>query len=564
MAEPLSAILFQANPVLLGASLLGTFLAVLVVCNVASQYAKFFTTVGIPPGPTPWPLVSSLGGLLVSPQHFDEWSLKMGRLYGGVFSIWNGGELVICATSQEAIKEVLFTKDKDFASRPPVSDRVAYTVGSKSIEMAPYGDYWRQVRKLSVVHLFSHKAVAGNTVVRQEETEALICNLKRECAEKGGFVEPRNHVARAMLNTMMRPLFGVRFGAPGECGFTPTGEALYECLQESFHQLGGFDWGAFLPRVLEPLFNRDVRKTAAMRDRELQAIIDARRAAKKLAGPAFVPTTVVDVLLSASNNKEQEVAQEPLPFLLDLLNGAVDTSGVSIEWILAEITRRPAIRRRLHAEIDEVVGRDRPVCEEDLKNMPYLRAVVKEHFRFQGVGPFLVPHMNEHESDDPGLQGTSKDHGAASHPGHLANLRNQINLIETPKSIKIDVHCTYPSQFYRTDVEFPHWQVLLHTRGISRDPAVFPRADEFLPERFLEDDVDITGKDIRVLPFGAGRRGCPGANQGLLIIQLAIGRILQTFDVELIDGQDISLEEESSGWALALKTPLRVKCTLRV
>lgn len=57
-------------------------------------------------------------------------------------------------------------------------------------------------------------------------------------------------------------------------------------------------------------------------------------------------------------------------------SAAVDTSGVSIEWTLAELTRRPEIRKRLQAELDSVVGRGRPVQEEDIENLPYLRAGV--------------------------------------------------------------------------------------------------------------------------------------------------------------------------------------------
>ncbi|GAQ79790.1 Cytochrome P450 [Klebsormidium nitens] len=484
-----------------------------ILWTIVHQYVKVLRARGIPPGPAPLPVLGNLGEILSSPKRFDEWCLQKAKAYGGMFSFWMGDQLFVYVSSYEAVKEVLVTKDKEFASRPLMPERVALTLGPKSIFMSSYGEYWRQARKLSVLHLLSNKAVKTNASVRDEELNTLIGHLKEECKREGGIVEPREHIIRTNLNTMMLPLFGIRFPAPTEPGFNERREALYASIQESFRQMGDFDWGTVLP-ALAPVVNRDVRKTTAFRDRELELLIEEHRAAKEKAGASFVARDMVDVLLTIPETEDLTL-KNLIYMLLDLLNAAVDTSGVSIEWTLAELTRRPEIRKRLQAELDSVIGRERPVQEGDIENLPYLRAVIKEHFRYRGVGPFPGPHLNEVETTVQGYRIPAKT------------------------------------------------QVMVHTRGLSRDPSVFSRADEFLPDRFLAEDVDITGKDLRVLPFGAGRRGCPGIVQGLAVVHLAVARIVQAFDFELIDGKDIDMEERNWGLQVSLRTPLKARFTPR-
>ncbi|GAQ90003.1 Cytochrome P450 E-class group I [Klebsormidium nitens] len=543
---------------------------------------------------------------------------RMAKRYGSVFSFWLGPQLAVYVSSYEAIKEVLVTKHKEFASRPPLPERISLTLHPKSIFAT---------RRLAILHLLSTKAVKASVSIRFEETELLIEHLKRESEKNGGIIEPRDRIFRANLNTMMRPLFGVRFPARDEPGFTDAREALYQSLQRSFRQMGDFDWGTILP-VLSVFANRDVRKTTSFRDGELLALIEEHRSARAKAGTDFVARDLVDTLLEIQEKEELE-NNDIIAILVDFLNAcelaqslsalsrdcvlwqsarltlyaAVDTSGVSIEWTLAELTRRPAMRRRVQEEIDAVVGRGRPVGEDDLQNLPYFLAeysLVSVFFkggldlkrgtalgRGWPVGeedlqdlPYLLASMNLTQCSRMALDGPwcqsrrAVSGGADVHRGRPVRVNELEDLPHFAAVIKEHFR-------YRSIGPFlgPHMNdrettisgyripaqtlIVAHTRGLSRDSTVFERAEEFLPERFLTEDIDITGKDIRVAPFGAGRRGCPGILQGLTVVQLAVARIAQTFDFELIDGEDIDMTERDWGLQVSLRTPLKARFTVR-
>ncbi|KAH6834012.1 hypothetical protein C2S53_004814 [Perilla frutescens var. hirtella] len=177
----------------------------------------------------------------------------------------------------------------------------------------------------------------------------------------------------------------------------------------------------------------------------------------------------------------------------------MDTLASSIEWGVHEILRQPRIAEKAKAELDRVIGRTRWVEEKDLSNLPYIDAIVMESFRLHPLGTLLAPHCAIHDCNVAGYdisKGTT---------------------------------------------------VLINTWSIGRDPIAWDSPEEFLPERFLGKDVDMLGSNFALLPFGSGRRRCPGYNLGLKIVRTMLANLLHGFDLKLIDGmrpQDVSIEEE--------------------
>lgn len=168
--------------------------------------------------------------------------------------------------------------------------------------------------------------------------------------------------------------------------------------------------------------------------------------------------------------------------------GGTDTSTVTMEWAMSELLRNPRIMKKLQAELDAVIGKERLVKETDVKNLPYLQAVIKETFRLHPVGPLLVPH-------------------------------------ESTSCCKV------------ANYEIPAGtRLYVNTWAIGRDPNAWENPLEFDPERFMTGNIDVTGQDFRLLPFGSGRRGCPGIPLGMVIVQFAMAALVHAFDWSLPPG----------------------------
>ena len=213
----------------------------------------------------------------------------------------------------------------------------------------------------------------------------------------------------------------------------------------------------------------------------------------------------------------------------DLIAAATDTTAVTLEWAMAELIRNPRVMAKLQDEIARVAGIGNGNAEHlitvaigdaELNRMGYLRAVVKEVFRLHPTAPLLLPRESMAAA---GVQGGR--------------------------------------------YEIPAMTVLLvNVWAIGRDPAAWDAPEEFRPERFLQvaggeaKAVDLRGTDYQLLPFGAGRRICPGISFALAALELALASLLRHFDWELPSGMrpaDLDMVE-----APGLSTPPRVPLVL--
>lgn len=170
----------------------------------------------------------------------------------------------------------------------------------------------------------------------------------------------------------------------------------------------------------------------------------------------------------------------------EFLNGGTDTTAAALEWAMAHLVADQKIQARLFEEVAGIAGEtNKPVEERDIEKMPYLNAVVKETLRMHPPTHFLLSH-------------------AVTEPATLGGY---------------DIPA-------KANVEF-------YTAAIGNDDGLWSDPHVFRPERFLEEDVevDITGvKRIKMMPFGAGRRICPGVTVGTLHINLLVARMVQAFE----------------------------------
>lgn len=197
----------------------------------------------------------------------------------------------------------------------------------------------------------------------------------------------------------------------------------------------------------------------------------------------------------------------------DLLVAGTETSASTIEWTITELVRNPDIMKRAQAELDSVVGSDQLVQESDLENLPYLQAILKESFRLHPATPLTLPR----ESIQP---------------------------------------------FTLAGYNFPAKTLLLINQwAIHRDPATYDRPEEFNPERFVKHpEISVMGAHYQLLPFGTGRRICPGLPLAMEVIAIVVAHLVHSFDWSLPHGEDPKDLDmaETFGVSASRKTPLMV------
>ncbi|EFJ20980.1 hypothetical protein SELMODRAFT_107558 [Selaginella moellendorffii] len=308
-------------------------------------------------------------------------------------------------------------------------------------------------------------------------------------ANNHGLVRVRDFLQRASLNNIMQTVFGRSFEDGSE-----DAARLSEMVREGFELLGAFNWADHLPalKAVDPqniLQRCDVLVPQVTRF--VQKIIDEHR---QLVDKKVGEADFVDVLLSLDGEEKLEDA-DMIAVLWEMIFRGTDTVALLTEWILAELVLHPEIQSKLRHEITSVVGKSK-VAESDLQKMVYLQAVVKETLRMHPPGPLLSwARLAIH---DVSLSGHHVPAGTTA----------MVNM----------------------------W-------SITHDPSIWSEPEKFNPERFLEQDVDVKGTDLRLAPFGAGRRVCPGRALGLATVLLWTARLVHKFEFQVDPAHPVDLTE---------------------
>ena len=190
-----------------------------------------------------------------------------------------------------------------------------------------------------------------------------------------------------------------------------------------------------------------------------------------------------------------------------MLFAGTDTTASVIEWAMTELLGHPLILKKLQNEVCKIVGAKRAITEDELEKMPYLKAVIKETLRLHPPGPLLLPRESMRDTQVMGYDIAART------------------------------------------------QVLINAWTIGRDPSFWARPDEFWPERFMDSLVDFRGHDFEFIPFGAGRRGCPGIQFAMSVDELALANLVGNFDFSLPVGEELDMSE-AAGLAVHKRTAL--------
>ncbi|CAN6319914.1 unnamed protein product [Urochloa humidicola] len=464
----------------------------------------------LPPGPRPWPVIGNLN--LIGPlphRSIHELSAR----YGPLMSLRLGSFPAVVGSTADMARFFLKTHDLAFLDRPRLSAGRHIFYDFSDMLWAPYGPYWCQARRLLQAELLSASRLRDTEHVRDEEVRAAVRGLRRAAAAGGGraaaVVKVNDHLAMVSLGVISRLALGKKYvveGGGGGGGSPLRPEEFRWMLRELFFLGGVLGVGDFIPWVgwldLQGYVKR-MKKLRGMLDRFLDHVVDEHDERRRREGAGFVPRDMVDLLLHLADDPNLEVPIERdgvKALTLDLIAAGTDTSAVSVEWALTELLRKPDAMAKATEELDRVVSRDRFVAEGDIPNLPYLEAIVKETMRLHPVAPLLAPRVSREDT---------------SVAGH-----------DIPAGTR----------------------VLVNVWSIGRDPALWgDDVEEFRPERLAGSGMDVKGQDMELLPFGAGRRMCPGYVLGLKMVQLTLANLLHAFAWRLPDGvvaEELSMEEK--------------------
>nr|GMD44337.1 premnaspirodiene oxygenase-like [Ipomoea batatas] len=373
----------------------------------------------VPPGPWKLPIIGNLLHLGASSLPIHRILGDLSKRYGsssGLMHLKIGEISTVVVSSREMAKEFLRTQDLVFASRPELMGTKILVYNCSDIAFSPYGDHWRQMRKICVMELFNPKRVRSFSSIRQDEIHNLL--------------------------TELRKVFSGR-------------EELIELLDEMLEVMGGFEFADVFPSL------KFLHRLCGNKNRMLKI-------------HRKIDPIIENIIKEHENN----------------LESGTETSSATIVWAMSELMKNPGVLAKAQAEVREAfIGKEK-LMENDaiIDQLPYLKSVVKETLRCHPPVPLLVPRECREET----------------------------------------VVCGYT---------IPQGaRVLINVWAMGRDPQYWESPDSFIPERFDNNSIDLMGNHFEFLPFGAGRRICPGLALGLANTISPLAHLLYHFDWNFIPG----------------------------
>nr|GMD29165.1 Trans-cinnamate 4-monooxygenase [Ipomoea batatas] len=466
---------------LLEKTLLGLFFAILVAIVVSKLRGKKYK---LPPGPLPVPV---FGNWLQVGDDLNHRNLTdYAKKFGDIFLLRMGQRNLVVVSSPELAKEVLHTQGVEFGSRTRNVVFDIFTGKGQDMVFTVYGDHWRKMRRIMTVPFFTNKVVQQYRRGWEDEIGLVVEEVKKnpEAATTG--IVLRRRLQLMMYNNLFRIMFDRRFESEEDPMFKKlralNGER--SRLAQSFD----YNYGDFIP-ILRPFLRGYLKICKEVKERRLQLFKDHFvEERKKLSSTKGMDNNslkcAIDHILEAQ--QKGEINEDNVLYIVENINvAAIETTLWSIEWGIAELVNNPGIQKKLREEIDAVLGPGVQLTEPDTHKLPYLQAVIKETLRLRMAIPLLVPHMNLHDAKLGGY--------------------------DIPAESKI----------------------LVNAWWLANNPSTWKNPEEFRPERFFEEEkhVEANGNDFRFLPFGVGRRSCPGIILALPILGIVLGRLVQNFEL---------------------------------
>ncbi|XP_058092250.1 cytochrome P450 71AU50-like [Magnolia sinica] len=449
----------------------------------------------LPPGPPGLPILGNLHMLGDLPHRTLH---TLAQRYGPIMYMRLGLVPTVVVSSPQAAQQFLKAHDLIFASRPYLQAVKYIAYDQRGLAFSTYGPYWRNVRKLCTLELLSNLKIESFKPMRREEVGLLVRSIKC-AAEAHDVVDLSAKVASLTTDMTCRMVLGKKY-----MGEKLDNRGFKAVIQEIMWLSATFNVADYIPwlRVLDLKgLTRRMKSVSKVFDDFFEKIIDEHDKSKEMGHDRDFVDVLLSLMKSEMDGDFRVDRTNTKAILLEMLAAAIDTSATAIEWALSELLKHPQVMKKVQDELRTVVGFDQMVEESDLPKLEYLDMVVKESLRLHPVAPFLIPRESMEDCT--------------------------INGFHIPKKCR----------------------VIINAWAIGRDPTSWSNADQFSPERFVGSSIDVRGRDFQLIPFGSGRRVCPGMQLGLTVVRLVVAQLVHCFDWELPDGSspgDLDMSETFS------------------
>lgn len=437
----------------------------------------------LPPGPRPWPILGNFMQLGKMPHVTLS---EFAKVYGPLISLKLGTQLVIVGSSPAVAEEILKEKDHLLSARyvPHVMPVERSKLSYISLGWSPKcGIGWKYLRTICKTELFSRSAIESQTHVREKKVMEMVELIS---SKEGDVVDIGEVVFATVLNMLSNILVSKDF-IEFKNG-TVDGEmknlvrqmmevSAMPNISDLYPILSGLD--------LQGIQRKSKELTVKMNDM-WTAIIEERRHRKAKEGDEAAQSDFLDVLIE--NDFTDEIINQ---LYMELFTAGTDSSSTTVEWAMAELIKNPESMDKVREELTKEISQDKPK-ESNLSKLKYMEACVKETLRLHPPAPLLLPHR-------------------------------------APRT------CSLMNYFIPKNS-----QVLVNIWAIGRDPTIWKDPLEFNPERFVQSSLDFKGKHFEFLPFGAGRRICPGLPMAAKQVPLVLASLVKFFDWTLPHGAELS------------------------
>uniref|UniRef100_A0A1J3EZ69 Cytochrome P450 83A1 n=2 Tax=Noccaea caerulescens TaxID=107243 RepID=A0A1J3EZ69_NOCCA len=451
----------------------------------------------LPPGPKTLPVIGNLHQLQnLNPQRFFAgWAKK----YGPIFSYKIGSKTMVVISSAELAKELLKTQDVNFADRPQHRGQEYMSYGRRDMAFHHYTPYYREIRKMGMNHLFSPTRVASFKHVREEEARTMMAKIEK-AAKKSEPVDISELMLTFTNSVVCRQAFGKTYNEDGE-----EMKRFIKILYGTQSVFGKVFFSDFFP-ITRYVFDDLTGLTAYMKecferqDTYLQEVVDETLDPKRVKPET---ESMIDLLMEIYRDQpfaSEFTLENVKAVVMNIVVAGTDTAAAAVVWGMTYLMKYPKVMKKAQDEVRDYMREKGStfVTEDDVKNLPYFKALIKETLRVEPVIPLGVPRCCIQDTKIAGY--------------------------DIPKGTTVNVNA---------------W-------AVSRDEKEWgPNPDEFRPERFFEKDVDYKGTDYEFIPFGSGRRMCPGMRLGTAMLEVPYANLLYKFDFKLPNGmkpEDINMD----------------------
>ncbi|OAY77815.1 Premnaspirodiene oxygenase [Ananas comosus] len=488
------------DPVILVSSLLCLSAYALLVLVARSRSNGGARISKLPPGPRALPLIGTMHHVeraaRRAPGGGTQRALReLARVHGPLMGLRMGQLDLVVASSREAAEAILRTHDRNFAFRPPLLVGQILAYGCSDMVFAPYDAYYKQLRRICLTELLGPKRVRTFASIRRDEVAKLVEDITAAAAAVAGPKPSAVNLSRRLTTMTNAVISRAAFGQQNA-----QHHRFLDVAKAAVETAAGFSIADAFPsfKFLDVIFGlRDrLLKVRKELDEIFDEIIEQHQQKKSNAGrDGEDEEDLIDLLLRLKDHGDLEI-----PISIDNIKAVILVT--LLQWAMSELIRNPDAMAKAQKEVREALkGTDDIVEEAQVNELNYLRMVVKEALRLHPAVPLLIPRV---------CQSTCQVEGYEISPGTRA---------------------------------------VVNVWAIGRDPKYWTEPDRFMPERFAEPGAaDYKGTSFELLPFGSGRRMCPGMVFALAGVFVSLAELLRRFDWRMPDGmtpEELSMEETS-------------------